>query len=122
MLQETCQAGNNLLIIGALVLSFAMQLPHDAADLKNKGLPFFGNYVSNSGKVYDKSTGCNHAVYLEKCDIENNNYVIWTWGTTVNLTKEFILGWPVDQPEAEATRPGYTWNTGSVCGSITADK
>jgi hypothetical protein len=122
MLDETCKAHNNAVIIDATILAFAMQVPKTAARLKSRRLPFFGNFVGTTGKVFDRSSGCNHAVYLQACDVENNNYVVWTWGTTVNLTREFILGWPIDQPNASATRPGYTWNTGSVCGSITADQ
>merc|ERR1712151_364261 len=104
MLDDTCKAHNNILMIDAIVLQFV------------------GNFVSKKGTIYYKSKGCNHAVYLQACDVERNNYVVWTWGTTVNLTREMILGWPVDQPDAPSTRPGYTWNTGSVCGSITADQ
>merc|ERR1712216_1100164 len=108
--------------IDATVLSFVMQFPEEAARLKSKRLPFFGNFVNKEGTAFEKSKGCNHAVYLQTCDIKNNNYVVWTWGATVNLSKEIILGWPVDQPDAQKTRPGYTWNSGSVCGSITADQ
>jgi hypothetical protein len=123
MLEETCQSHNNVLMIDATVLSFVMQIPEEAARLKSRRLPFFGNFVNHEGTVYEKSKGCNHAVYLQTCDVENNNYVVWTWGATVNLSKEFILGWPVDQPSGQDTRPaGYTWNSGSVCGSITADQ
>merc|ERR1711941_69562 len=76
-----------------------MQLPHEAERLRSKRLPIFGNFVDKQGKLIGESKECNHAVYLETCDVENNNYVVWTWGTTFNLTREFILGWPVDRPE-----------------------
>lgn len=123
LLNKTCEAYTNMLIIDATVLSVAMQLPDLTATLRKEHLPFYGNYKSPAtGKVYDKSNGCNHAVYLEHCDHEKNEFTIWTWGTTVKLTKEFILGWPTSQPYAPETTGPYTWNTGSVCGSITADQ
>lgn len=123
MLDATCESHSNVLIIDATILIFAMEAPMHAASLKANKLPFFGNFVNQKGKAFVRSEGCNHAVYLKTCDVENNNYVVWTWGTTVNLTREFILGWPVDQPtSSQATRAGYTWNSGSVCSSITADQ
>ena len=39
----------------------------------------------------------NHAVYLESCDYEANSYRIWTWGTTVELTREILLGMETTQ-------------------------
>jgi len=123
LLNETCEAFTNMLIIDATVLQVALSYPGAFADLKRKGLPVFGNFASpSSGHVLAKSNGCNHAVYLEACDYKSNNYVIWTWGTTVNLTREVILGWPTDQPAAQQTLGAWTWNTGSVCGSIVADQ
>jgi len=123
LLEKTCKAFTNLIIIDATVLSAALSLPEKMVSLKKQKLPFFGNHKSQAtGTVFDKSDGCNHAVYLEHCDFEENNFVMWTWGTRVNLTKEVILGWPTSQPEAGPTSGSWTWNTGSVCGAIVADQ
>jgi hypothetical protein len=57
---------------------------------------------------------CNHVVFLEKCDEAKNEYTIWTWGSTMKLTKETILGGPL--PEKIDTQSFY--NTGVICGAV----
>jgi len=122
LLDKTCESFTNMLVIDATVLQVAFSYYAEFAELTKSKMPIFGNFVTPSGTTLDKSHGCNHAVYLEKCDKERNEYTIWTWGTTVVLTKEMLLGWPTSQPDAPPTPGMYTWNTGALCASITADQ
>eukprot|EP00913_Durusdinium_trenchii_P021438 g20148.t2 len=112
-LKKVCKAKINMLIIDATVLQIAFSNPEIIYQLRVQGLPAFGNYGLPA-----KSYGCNHAVYLESCDEEANKYRIWTWGTTVELTKEILLGYPTTQRFPDA--PGShvpAWNTGALCAA-----
>jgi len=114
LLNETCEAYTNLLLIDSAILQ-----PEDTlAPLRAKRVPFFGNFDG----VNAKSAGCDHAVYLAKCDHEKNEYHIWSWGTTFALSAEMIVGWPTDQPGAPETREIGTYNTGCICGAVLADQ
>ena len=35
--------------------------------------------------------GCNHAVFLESCDHDANEYTIWTWGSLVIDIQKFLV-------------------------------
>jgi len=117
-LNETCNSHVNMLVIDATVLQIAFSNPKIIYQLRQERLPAFGNFGLPA-----KSHGCNHAVYLESCDYENNEYRIWTWGTTVTLTKEILLGYPTTQQFP--TAPGEyepAWNTGALCAAVKASK
>jgi len=57
---------------------------------------------------------CKHLVYLEKCDKQNDEYTLWTWGSRVTVSKAILMGeW--------VSRPGYgrddhkSFRNGIVC-------
>lgn len=118
-LNQTCQAHINMLIIDATVLQVAFSNPEIIYQLKLQKLPAFGNYG-----LPDKSYGCNHAVFLSECDHEANEYTIWTWGTSVKLTREILLGYPTTQRGYHTAPDSYVpaWNTGALCAAVIADK
>lgn len=118
-LNETCNAHINMLIIDATVLQVAFSNPEIIYQLKLQHLPAFGNYG-----LPDKSYGCNHAVFLSECDHEANEYTIWTWGTSVKLTREILLGYPTTQRGYKTAPDTYVpaWNTGALCAAVIADK
>jgi len=62
---------------------------------------------------------CNHAVYLNKCDAERNEYTLWSWGKHYTVPREVLLGQPVDVPGAETSG---VFNSGMICGAILADR
>ncbi|CAJ1386830.1 unnamed protein product [Effrenium voratum] len=118
LLKQTCEAYTNLLVIDATVLQVAFSNPGIIQQARDQDLPLFGNFGLPS-----VSYGCNHAVYLQSCDFKKDLFKIWTWGTTVTLSKRMLLGWPAAQ-RGYPTRAGasWTWNTGAICASVTADQ
>mmetsp|Transcript_52315 Transcript_52315/g.83523 ORF Transcript_52315/g.83523 Transcript_52315/m.83523 type:complete len:633 (-) Transcript_52315:73-1971(-) len=118
-LNQTCEAHINMLIIDATVLQVAFSNPEIIYQLKLQKLPAFGNYG-----LPEKSYGCNHAVFLSECDYAANEYTIWTWGTSVKLTREILLGYPTTQRGYHTAPDSYlpAWNTGALCAAVIADK
>jgi len=117
LLKTTCNAYTNLLVIDATVLQVAFSNPEIIASAKSHGIPLFGHFG-----LPPVSYGCNHAVYLQSCDFEKNAFVIWTWGTSVTLTEEILLGVPAKQPYWPTPKGSHVWNTGAICASVTADQ
>merc|ERR1719491_259750 len=113
MLEAACDAKIAMMIIDAAPLQVCLQQPDICSSLKENGTPFFG-----SSKLPGR---CDHAVYLQSCDVANNDYVIWTWGTRVTVTKEILVGVPVTRPGSPVRDEANTFNTGMVCGFTTAD-
>jgi len=118
-LNETCNAHINMLIIDATVLQVAFSNPEVIYQLKMQKLPLFGSL-----NLPAKSYGCNHAVFLESCDHDANEYTIWTWGTAVTLTREILLGYPTTQRGFPTAPDSYVpaWNTGALCAAVVADE
>lgn len=63
-------------------------------------------------QIYHNSTvdsphQCNHWVYLRSCDVDQDEYRIWTWGYYMTFTKADLVG-----------IPGSAEMTGLVCRTI----
>jgi len=82
LLEEACKLGGALLMIRSDLLD--------------------GPATTTAGQ-------CNHWVFLENCDANNDQYFIWSWNQQFVLTKEHILGQPI----------GRGLSTGMICGAIT---
>jgi len=123
LLNRTCSAHVALFFMDAHVLSWISAMPDQARFFKAQKMPFYGNYRED-GQVKAISPGCDHGVYLEKCDFENNNFVFWTWGKSMNLTKEMLLGYPALPRKLPSgwRMPADTYNTGVVCYAVVADQ
>jgi len=116
LLKTACASKVAMFVIDATPLEFPLE------SVRESGLPFFGTQVplANGSMIDVPEAGtCNHVVYLESCDANNNNYTIWSWGQTFQLTKEIILGIPITRDVP--SRTNETFNTGMVCGAILAD-
>ncbi|CAE8613880.1 unnamed protein product, partial [Polarella glacialis] len=99
MLEEACKAPIAVLAIDSdplqppALFEATLQNP-----INGSGYPFGG---LETGQV-------NHAVFLEKCDPEKNVYTLWTWGQRTFVTKELLLGKPVQSyPHLNGTRDGF---------------
>eukprot|EP00931_Biecheleriopsis_adriatica_P026387 TRINITY_DN16063_c0_g1_i2.p1 TRINITY_DN16063_c0_g1~~TRINITY_DN16063_c0_g1_i2.p1 ORF type:complete len:682 (+),score=142.11 TRINITY_DN16063_c0_g1_i2:98-2143(+) len=71
--------------------------------------------VADTRKPYGM---CNHAVFLDVCDEANNEYSLWSWGKLYKVSKELLLGQPV---QLEGDESG-AYNSGMMCAAITADQ
>jgi hypothetical protein len=119
LLAKACAAPVAMLMIDAAPLQVAASIMNQLVD---SGLPYFGSTVKlNNGSAMHlpKYGECDHAVYLETCDTHNNNYTIWSWGTTYSLTKEILLGNRIEINLP--SRTNTTFNTGMACGAVVAD-
>lgn len=122
LLKEACTKPVVILGIDAMPLRYLLHS-------KNVSSPFYPR-VSKSGRSKRVSSGCNHAVYLEKCDHDQNEYTIWTWGTTVKVDKDLLLGKPSESAYEEPASADKAfesithgpYNTGIVCFAIYASK
>jgi len=99
-------------VIAADALITAIQDKETWAELKDGRKPFYGT----QGRP--PFGDCDHAVFLENCNYEANEYTIWTWGRLVTVHREALLGVSVERDVP--ARANGTFNSGIICGAVTA--
>merc|ERR1712179_65232 len=117
LLRQACSATVTFLLVVAEPLLMAMNAPDEWAEILAGQKPYFGQDWDFETPQFGGN--CDHAVFLESCDFDDNSYSIWTWGGMVKVTREVLLGVPV-QPPHLASRTNTTFNTGIICSGISA--
>ncbi|CAE8698145.1 unnamed protein product [Polarella glacialis] len=103
MLASACKAELAFFQIDSAPLQGGGKTPEDAI---GRAGPYYPQDKTKKGK-------CDHAVFLETCDLENDLYTVWTWGSRRYLTKLGLLGTPVTS--TGDPNPAGPWNTGLLC-------
>ncbi|CAE8612028.1 unnamed protein product [Polarella glacialis] len=112
LLASACKAELAFFLIDASPLLGGGKTPEDAI---GRAGPCYPHYKTPEDVRWmnAKKGKCDHFVFLETCDLENDLYTVWTWGSKRYLTKQGLLGRPVTA--TGDPNPAGPWNTGLLC-------
>jgi len=115
MLRQTCRSHINTITVADSFLD-----GENLGELRSAKLPWWGHgkYVKDDGTIGTAPkdpTECDHTLYLQSCNFDRNEFVLWTWGTTYVVSKEILVG-TGKAPHGEPFE-----NTGVVCYAVVAD-
>eukprot|EP00931_Biecheleriopsis_adriatica_P106514 TRINITY_DN80951_c0_g1_i1.p1 TRINITY_DN80951_c0_g1~~TRINITY_DN80951_c0_g1_i1.p1 ORF type:complete len:646 (-),score=82.34 TRINITY_DN80951_c0_g1_i1:63-2000(-) len=113
LLYKVCEADVAFLLVVEAALIAALNEPDEFARLKDAKLPYYGT----SGR--EPWGTCDHAVFLDNCDMDKDAFYIWSRAVKIKLHKAVLLGAAVDR-NGTASRSNGTFNSGIVCGAVVA--
>lgn len=112
LLEKMCAADVALMTVVSEALVFALDHPEKWEHIRKNNFYF---YAPDDALDFAK---CNHVVFLQSCNYEDNNYVLWSWGVTIKMTREILIGEILDRHVN--SRSNSTFTTGIACSAVVA--